>query len=86
MTAPKSTNRPVRAGAGASGSRRLGREEVVDLEACFRGEQASAWCLLLPGYDPCRDDILAHWAEWKRAHPGAIPPEGFEWIDAPEQP
>lgn len=75
MTTAKSASRGVRRAGG--GGKRLSREELDDLLACFRGETASAWCLLLPGYERCREDIRAHWAAWKTEHPGAPMPDGL---------
>lgn len=78
MTASKSTNRPVRAGAG--GSRRLGREEVADLELFFVGKQASAWCILLPRYGYAQTEIVVRWRQWHNDHPGETPPHVGAWL------
>ena len=70
MTKKKILRRPALAGSG----RRLLREEVEDLEACFAGKQASAWCLLLVEYAGCRAEIADRWREWEKDHPGAVMP------------
>lgn len=72
MTIRKNMRRPVL----RRGIAKLGREEVADLEAFFRGETASAWCVILPGPD-YSEEIRERWREWQEKHPGAPMPDGL---------
>jgi hypothetical protein len=72
MTAPKSKWRKRAGGPG-----KLKLEEIDDLRRYFSGEQASAWCLLLPGYENVGAEIRRHWESWQSEHPDAQTPNGL---------
>jgi len=72
MTAPKSTLRPARNSGGDS------TRTPEDLLQWFSGElESPPWSALL---SPDHELLPARWAAWKRTHPDARPPAGYEWL------
>jgi hypothetical protein len=67
MSEPKGLRRRRRAGAGGV---------PEELARWFAGEiEGDCWEAVL------RPELLPeHWREWVADHPGARPPQGYEWI------
>jgi hypothetical protein len=68
MTAPKSVLRRRRT-SSVSG------DIPVELVAWFEGRGDTPWCALLP---EDAELLPQRWAAYKRAHPEAVPPRGWE--------
>jgi hypothetical protein len=65
--------------------RRGSRFDAVppELAAWFRGECDFCWYVVLPVEDTL---LPSRWRSWKRDHPHAKPPPGYEWLDDLDDP
>ena len=76
MTEPRAFRRRFRGGVSPD-------RVPEQLAQWFAGQIAETWYRLLP-YET--ELLPSRWRAWKRDHPNAVPPPGYEWLDDPADP